>query len=349
MTTRPGLPLFMILAFLYCLCCGTPPALWAADEPAEPASSAEEAVRRFLTALSVRGVPKEIECAMLPHPDAAFLWTNAEPLPDDQKAAAERYIKSLELKQLKVGDKVQIPGGKTLVLDEDHVNATRAQVTHDDAPLPFIVVKTQHGWLVNAGPLIDGRRRAAELSKGKASLNGTWTVDADFKAGDAKGVGPFELRPPADYSLKAESDMLVAWEGAVRADSPRAQLMAMVQTVDPPDAPKTGEDAAEQVLSGVQFRNATDGAKPQYDHWTVSGFERGEIGGVSFIRARWAGIRNANSPAKFRGLKMHGVIYVTLDGSRTVTFIAQDFEPYYRESSRACQSAILQMRRTNDN
>jgi len=231
-------------------------------------------------------------------------------------------------------------------MDETHVNPTRAQVTHAEAPLPFIVVKTAGGWLVKATPVIASRKRIAAQASGAPSLKATWTGDNDSKLGKAEVFGRFEFQPPADFAPGRTSAAMAAWESPARGDAPGTQLIAMVQDVDPDNPPKNADDAAREALSGVEFKFTPGGPQPQYDEWAVSAFERGKIDGVAFVRARWAGIRSNNAPEKFRGRKMHGIFYLTLEGGRVQWFLAQDFEPYYHESLHECESAILRMRST---
>jgi hypothetical protein len=65
---------------------------------------------------------------------------------------------------------VHLPGGKKLLLDTSQVNDKRLQVTFNGNLIPFILVKTDKGWKVDAKTIIAARKAAAAaLAKAKSS------------------------------------------------------------------------------------------------------------------------------------------------------------------------------------
>jgi hypothetical protein len=57
---------------------------------------------------------------------------------------------------------------------------------------------------------------------------------------------------------------------------------------------------------------------------------------VTFLRSRWSGAdaNNANQ-------KMHGAIYVAIDGKTYIQIMTQDVEPHHEEALEIGEAAIL--------
>jgi hypothetical protein len=75
---------------------------------------------------------------------------------------AREQIASTPLARLQVGDEVKIPGGKTLTLDESHINENRQQLMPAGSPLPMTVARQDGKWKVDASPIIASRKAAAK-------------------------------------------------------------------------------------------------------------------------------------------------------------------------------------------
>ncbi len=284
-------------------------------------------------AATAEGEPVAIERTMLPHPDAALLFAAGKPPPIDATKLAK-----FPLKRLKLGDTVTIPRQKPLVLDETYVNDERAQILAEDAPIPFIVVKVQSEWLVNADPVIAGRRAAARVAGGAASKPGPWTNTPEVLQSleAAVAVGEYSLRPPQGFKKTLSEPAAWAWSGKAHDENRTPLLLVTQAQFAESELPKSLEDGLKDVLSGIS---------PKHLEWQEGKMERGEIGGLKFVRVDWAGVRQPDAPEAVRGQKAHGFVYFALDGNRAITIVFFDAEPQYRANLASCQSAALTWRK----
>jgi hypothetical protein len=161
----------LALAQLFCLLVSfDPPKQTAAESP--PAQSPtkagdhtagartpEQTIKAFLIAMFDKD-QDAVRRTTLPNPDLALLW-QGDALTPAQRAMAMAELESWHFRRLKVGDEVQLPGGKKLVIDEKRVNDRRLMITVTDSPLPFLLVKVGEEWKVDARPVIAGRKAAA--------------------------------------------------------------------------------------------------------------------------------------------------------------------------------------------
>jgi hypothetical protein len=103
----------------------------------------------------------------VPNPDLAFLW-QGDKLTPAQRATAIAELDSWHFRRLKVGDEVQLPGGKKFVVDAKRVNDRHLMISVTDSPLPFLLVKTGEEWKVDSRPIIAGRKAAAAAGQRRA-------------------------------------------------------------------------------------------------------------------------------------------------------------------------------------
>lgn len=115
--------------------------------------SPEESVREFTIAVIMEDADA-IRQLVLPHKDMAFLWTSGEALAPQAQAEMVNQIRSLAVRRLKIGEKVDVPGVGLIVMDEDRINQRRQQVTFPGNPIPFDVHLMPQGWRIDATPVI---------------------------------------------------------------------------------------------------------------------------------------------------------------------------------------------------
>lgn len=78
-------------------------------------ASPEDMLRQFLLALA-GGDRRRVASSMLPHPNAAIVFQGAAAPPQVVEQMAKQ-LEAEEVRRLKLGDKVSLPGGDTMVVD----------------------------------------------------------------------------------------------------------------------------------------------------------------------------------------------------------------------------------------
>lgn len=141
-----------------------PPSQTAAEEAGGP----ESVLRQFLSSMSA-GDSDSIKVLALPNDDIAMLWTGDKPSAVVIETM-QKFYRTAEIKRLKVGDQFKLPNGKTMVFDASHINDKRQQLSLPGWPLPFILVKTEKLWQVDASPVITARK-IAKAAKEKQATN----------------------------------------------------------------------------------------------------------------------------------------------------------------------------------
>jgi hypothetical protein len=126
--------------------------------------TAEETLRAFLLALLLvdRESAKPLIAAGT---DSDSLWT-ATPPSEPAIAVLTARVDGLELQVLKVGDVIELPGGKKVTLTERHINDKRVSLTFPGNTVPFILLKTADGWRVDVRTIV-AARRAAQQARAK--------------------------------------------------------------------------------------------------------------------------------------------------------------------------------------
>jgi hypothetical protein len=123
-------------------------------------TSPEAAVREFLLA-SVFGEKDRINNCTLNVPGREILTENSgDAPPAEARQEIENQLKNLPLTRLKVGERISLPGDKSLTITADMVNENRQQLTGPEIPFPFVVVKEGEQWKVDPTPIIAARRAA---------------------------------------------------------------------------------------------------------------------------------------------------------------------------------------------
>ncbi len=92
----------------------------------------------------------------------------------------------------------------------------------------------------------------------------------------------------------------------------------------------TLEAALDSFLGGVQRRRV---------NWQRTAPEVVQVSGLTFARARWSGTE-PNS-----GTRMHGLMYVAVDGRNIIQLSSQDVEPHHDAALRLAEAAVLTFQR----
>ena len=127
-------------------------------ESAAP-SSPEDSVRNFLLAMLERN-EKELRKWSLPHKDWDILLAGNRP-PQEALKQIKSAFKNIPIKRLKVGDRVALPGGRTMTVDESRVNENWRLLQLENDPLPWTLVNKEGEWKVDPSPIIAARKAAA--------------------------------------------------------------------------------------------------------------------------------------------------------------------------------------------
>ncbi|MCC6126156.1 MAG: hypothetical protein IT426_14435 [Pirellulales bacterium] len=119
----------------------------------------EEAVVNFMLAVMM-GDKAAIENAILPNPESAIL-AEGQHAPETVHEVLKSQMRITPYLRLKPGDSFSIGNGKTHVVQDSEITADRLLISIKGAPLPFILVRSNGVWKVDAGPVIAGRKSAA--------------------------------------------------------------------------------------------------------------------------------------------------------------------------------------------
>lgn len=126
---------------------------------AESSQSPEAVLRQFLVAMTL-GDKETGKTLLRPNPANQILWQGAHP-PSETAEKVRQHFQNLALRRLKIGEKVTLPGGNVLVVDDRQVNLDRVLIAAADAPVPFVLVRLDGLWKVDAKPIIAARTVAS--------------------------------------------------------------------------------------------------------------------------------------------------------------------------------------------
>jgi hypothetical protein len=147
--------------------------------------------------------------------------------------------------------------------------------------------------------------------------------------GDAIEINGYLLRPPRGYQETTSKDVptwvkMVAWRGTTRSDG---TAPAFAVAVGVPPAGERVPDLDELLTVSL------DAVKRRKENWSESTPDEGTINGLVFLRARWSG----TVPDTDR--KLHGAIYVALDGRTVIQLGTQDAEPHHEQELKLWEAA----------
>ena len=108
----------------------------------------------------------------LPDEDFAFLVKGDTSQPIKLDAFRKEVVEKVVLRRLKAGDEVKLPNGRVLKIVPAAVTGDRAVLLPAaPPPLPLFAYRSKEGWMLDARPIIAGRkaadaaRRSAEEKK----------------------------------------------------------------------------------------------------------------------------------------------------------------------------------------
>jgi hypothetical protein len=293
-----------------------------AKEPSKPAAkennTPEEALNNFLTAM-VENDQAGIRRTALPNPELSLLW-RGEKLTPAQKAIAKASMDPSKFRRLKIGDVVQVPHGPKIVMDEKRINERTQHIVLPDGPLPFLLVKVDNTWKVDASPLIVGRLAAAAVSERNAAKSRpNWVAETKWleRLATETAIDGLKFRPPAEYGpvkIAVPSGQSSGWLGKRRQDGTFASIIVIVVAA--------GADQNRPLSSLLDL--ALPQIQKQYEKdWKQSPVELGRIDGLAGARVRWSGAPTEGRK-EYIGRKMHGVVYLLSYGSKFVQIMIQD-------------------------
>jgi hypothetical protein len=133
--------------------------IWS-DEPKTADNPEPETVIRELLFSMLANDSEGGKKWILPNSDAEILWHGQTP-PKEALPEIRKQIAAIPFKRLVVGETADLPGGKKLTVTSDQVNENRLMIMDTTEPgIPFILVKQEGMWKVDAGPIIAARKAA---------------------------------------------------------------------------------------------------------------------------------------------------------------------------------------------
>lgn len=132
------------------------------DPTADDLKEAETVLRAFVLALTLvdRDAAKPL---MVATTDDDILWKAARP-PEFSVASIEKAVEDIQFQSLQVGDAITLPGGREAKLTSRHVGDGKLMLTWAGNPIPFMIVKTEDGWHIDARSIVAARKAVARSS-----------------------------------------------------------------------------------------------------------------------------------------------------------------------------------------
>jgi hypothetical protein len=147
-------------------------------------------------------------------------------------------------------------------------------------------------------------------------------------------VEEYQCRPPKGYSAMSPpanvpaAGKLFAWAGPLRRDSTAPQFMVTIVYAPAEEAKSfTAEQLLDKRLQAVKGKGVPN--------LTQTATERGQVNGLTFVRAYWTGT-HVEKP-----WKMHGFLYVAKEGSTLFYLSSQDVEPNHEKALKVAETAAL--------
>jgi hypothetical protein len=131
----------------------------AADRIAGADGEAEAVLMEFLVALLGKDA-ETVKRTSVPHPELSILWETQDAAPPDVLAEIKAFLDG-QLIRLRVGDRVKLPSGRYLAVDEGAIDDNRVILLATfpgEESVPFTLSKSQGVWRVDTTPLIAARK-----------------------------------------------------------------------------------------------------------------------------------------------------------------------------------------------
>jgi hypothetical protein len=308
----------------------------------QPAAGTPEAVlNEFLNAMG-EGDRAGIERTAVPNPELWRVW-QSQPLTPVQKALMKAAIVPSSFRRLKVGDVVRTGRGQKFVVDANRVNDHTVMITSKDMPLPFILVKGDSGWRVDASPIIAGRKAAEAVRERHRAGNGpNWTADEKLLVRLAKDIeiDGFAFRPPAGYRKLAVSLHNGHASGWISARSKQSSAASIIVTVIPTksEGSRTLSSVLDLSLSPFKQRYGLE--------WSRSPDELGRVDNMTCARAKWSGTCTVG-PKELVGKHLKGLIYVIEADNKFVQVLIKGVLPEDEDALPLCEASALTLRRAS--
>jgi hypothetical protein len=182
-----------------------------------------------------------------------------------------------------------------------------------------------------AALLTAGCRGKTDDGSASTALLPVWEPDAKLldDLGAVTAVDAYEVRPPKGYSLNPPAPNATQgmrafyWKGTPRSDSSYAYFMIVLKSAD---AGEAKERTLEKELSEL-----LEGFHRQRSNWTQTSPERGQVNGLTFVRAHFGGDKEG---------KRDGFMYVAKDGSTVIQITSQDAEPHHEHALKLAEGRI---------
>jgi hypothetical protein len=148
----------------------------------------------------------------------------------------------------------------------------------------------------------------------------------------AKDLDVYQMRVPKGYEFLPQPGNAPAgvkafgWAGARRADGTAPSLTAMLAVLP----------AGEKKASLDEYmRKLLDGVKRRRTGWVETAVEKGQINGLTFLRARWSGTDTSTN------MPMHGFMYAAMDKETYIGLSSQDIDPNHDQPLKLAEAAVL--------
>ncbi len=200
----------------------------------------------------------------------------------------------------------------------------------------------------NSKPLHPKHKAAHSATVAKASApkkTDSWQPDPTLATNlaDETQVGSYFIRLPFGYSEIPQPPGIAAQMpngfdnheyGLTRRSDGTSATIALSIATPPPGM--TGSISLGEVLDGTLTAK-----KQQWQNFTESPAQDGEINGLSFKRAYYKGIVSGRAGTRMA----HGLVYVAVDGTKILSYQAEDVEPYNEDTLSVAQASILTFHR----
>ena len=103
---------------------------------------------------------------ILPVSAADFqVLAGAKPASDHDRATGVVGIASMQFRVLQLGDVVALPGGRSMRITRNDIDADHVLLQMPGGPVPVLVRRIKSLWYVDAASIIAARKTATELSR----------------------------------------------------------------------------------------------------------------------------------------------------------------------------------------
>ena len=123
----------------------------------------EEAIVQFMLAL-MKGDKAGIDKSIVPNPESSILSEGEHP-PENAVPILEAELRLAPYKRLQAGESFSFGKGRTHVILPAEITEDRLLIDQAGVPIPFVLVRSNGVWKVDAGPIIAGRKAAAAARK----------------------------------------------------------------------------------------------------------------------------------------------------------------------------------------